>query len=642
MYIIDVILLKNIPRPNPAVFTYYYPKKIARFSLVQAPVGKKWYPALVVDRKSLREAKLFLRKSSRFTLKEITSVIRDEPVLCDWQFELASWMADYYWASLGAVLKKFVPAYLLAHPEKSYELSRGKQKRQRLFLFPDGSFFQKVKLPEGYARVTSSIGKKKEYLLFKKIARGKSLDIAGTKRALFAPFCGLKEIHIYEEADGNHKSWDHRPKYSAVRVAKKLAHLHNAKIIYHSSIPSLEMFHEKIDFVSLYDQSGDSPILRLTDIGAGSVPAIARQSGDRPRNSRSPSNSSSRPRLAEITLIDLTKEKLNKPFGEVVKKALTDCYVAGKQALLYLNRRGESRFLLCRDCGFSPRCPNCELSLVFHTNIQTTNYKLQTTRILLCHHCGYQEAPPALCSECGSHNIRAYGFGTQRVGAELHDLFPKAKILRLDSDAVKSERQKKELMEKFSLGANFLVATSMLVSTPIYPVDTLIALSTDNEANIPDFAQSEKLLFNLWRLKSWSKRYFFIQTYNPSSSVLAALSSGDWKKFYGEELSIRKALNYPPFSSIIKLTYSHKDEQKVREEAEILCKKLHQQITNYQLPITNYQFLGPAPAFLPKLKGKYRYNILMKIQNPKSKIQNNLLSIVPSSWEIDVDPVDSL
>lgn len=594
MHIFDVVPLTSIPRPSPQILTYYYPSPLALFSLVEISLGNKATPGIIVAIGNVKDAKLAVR-SANFQIKEINRVLVPAPVVFAWQYELARWIADYYWSSLGFVLKKFIPRMVLAAKVPDYQLSSGSAASRILLVFPDNSFFQKVALPEHFIRVSSELSPKKELQLYKEAASGKDITIVGTKKSLFLPFSGLKEIHIYEEAESSHKSWEQRPKYHAVLAAKKLAALHRAQTTYHSTLPSLAMYLAKKEYVKLPS--------RLD---------------------------------TKVIIIDLSKEKPKKPFAPFVEQMLARAYEQGKKVLLYVNRRGEGRLLLCRDCGFVPKCPNCDLALTFHLT-----QRGMRSRRLLCHHCGYEEAAPNVCSACGSHELRSYGFGTERVAHELTTLFPKANVLRLDSDNAPSERAKRFIIDAFLHNGNFLVATSMIFQVPLYPVPLVLALNPDSELNIPDFAQSERTFLNLWKLRQWSQDTLLVQSYNPQSPVLTFLASGDWRGFYDQEAVVRKALNYPPFSFIIKLTYQGKHEDKVRQEAEILAKKLTQAIANQHIA-ERVTLLGPAPAFLPKLKGNWRYNMLLKISGNPTSIKRYLLSFVPPFFEVDVDPIDSL
>lgn len=595
MRVFDIVPLTNIPRPNPVVFTYYYPEDITRFSVVTVPVGNKQVPGLVIKQHDVQQMKQFLRKSTTFALKEIVNVLQPTPVVFEWQFVFAQWIADYYWASLGSVLKKFIPDYLLEKRRPSYQLGIEPAGAQRLFLFPDMSFFDRVDIPLDAWRVSSLLTKKKEFTLFSQLAAGVSGDIYGTRRVLFAPFNRLKEIHIFEEIDSNHKSWEQRPRVHAVHLATQLAAIHHVSITYHSTLPSLESYIKKRPFISL----------------------------EKKEYSLAPQ------------LINVTKEALHSPFSEAVRQVLTKAYTQQKKVIMYVNRRGEGRFILCRDCGFVPHCPNCDLSLTLHNWV-----KGKPGRTLVCHHCGYQELPPSRCAQCDSYEIRSYGFGSERVEQEVRSLLKGVVVYRLDSDRAPSERLKQQVMQHFFDNGNVLVATSMLFAVSPHPVDTVIVTSPDSELNIPDFAQNEKLFFNLWRLRSWAKGAYYIQTYNPLHPALEAVASGNWKGFYREELLVRKSLNYPPFSSIIKLTCLNRYEHKAQAEAQVIAQTIRQAARS--LDAANVVLLGPAPAFLPRLKGRYRYNMLIKVINNPAQVKQSLLRVIPSSWEIDVDPIDSL
>lgn len=596
MYIYEVVPLANIPRPNPQVLSYYYPQKAERFSLVAVPIGRKLYQGLVTGTREVKDIKITLRKGN-FQLKKAVRILHPLPVIHEWQFRLAEWMSEYYWASLGLVMKRLIPSYLRKHPEFLY-LARGfdQDQEQILWLFPDASFFQKIELPKRFIHISSGLTEKEEFQFFELIASGKENNILGTKRAVFAPFAKLREIHVFEEADTSHKSWDQHPKYSAVEAAKKLAKLHKAKLFYHSTLPSLGSFAKKASFEEFL-----------------------------PRDSKH-----------EVIVLDVTGERLQKPFSERLEKALRECYMGGRQAILYVNRRGEGRFILCRDCGFTPKCPKCDLSLVLHLTKEK-----EAKRRLLCHHCGHEEKSPSLCGQCGSHEVRSYGFGTERVQKELSLLFPKAKLFRLDSDSASRERDKEAILEKFFLGGTFLITTSMLFQGKPKSVDLVAALNPDTEMNIPDFAQHERLFFNLWRLKQRTKGVFYLQTYNPANPIFASLEKGNWRMFYREELEARKALNYPPFSSIIKLTYAHTNEKKAYEEAKSLQKKISYALRK-KCEEGIHQLLGPAPSFLFKLRGRYRYNMLLKLAPNDARCKTMILSLLPSGWEVDVDPIDSL
>lgn len=602
MQLIEAVPLTNIPRPNSPFFTYYYSEELCRFSLVEVSVGKTYLPALVVSSKNLENQKAAIRKAI-FQLKAVERIIYRRPVLFEWQFTLALWIANYYFASLGLVLKRFTLPYLINTKRELSYLPSGELASlpQTLLLVPDTSFFEQEKIRAPYKNypvtfVSAGAGAKKRYEDFRAIALGNARLIMGTKITLFAPFSALDEIHIYEESDKNHTSWDQKPRYNAVVVAKEMAKLLKSKITYHSTLPSLGHFYQRISFVPFKRGEKTNP---------------------------------------NIVFIDLTKEKPRLPFSDKAIALLRETYTQGKQVMVYVNRRGEARIILCRDCGYVPLCPSCELPLTYHR---------EPEKKLLCHHCSTKLKPPSVCPQCQSHEIRYYGFGTQRVEAELTKMFPKANIMRLDSDVVPDEHTKKTLIKRFLLGGNVLVATSMVFQVNIPPLDSVIALNVDTEMNTPHFAAYERLFFTLWRLRGLARRAYLIQTYNLANPLFPLFRQGKWKAFYREELEHRDMLSYPPFSTIIKVTFVHKREAKAREEGALLLQKLQRQIASLVLKGVlqkeDILVLGPAPAFLYKQAGFYRYQFLLKVKPQDVSLRNKVLAIIPPSWDIDIDPVE--
>ncbi len=604
MQLVEGIPLTHIPRPHPQILTYYYSERLARFSLVIVDIGKKRVPALVVRSKDMKHNRAFVRKAL-FSLKPVSSPIIHAPVIYPYQFTLAKWMAEYYWTSWGNILKKFIPSYLYAtKKEVSYTLSSAPRGAQKLFLIPDRSFFEKDYFdallkrtnPLNIVRLTSDLTIKNEFQRFCAIASGEALIIAGTRISVFAPFSNLKEIHIFEESSKHHASWDKRPKFNAVSVARKLSILTGARIIYHSLIPSVGLFYRDIPFLPLEEEK------------------------------LSPT----------IEIINLALEKQKTPFSQRTLFLLRDIYLKGRQAILYINRRGGAHFVLCRDCGYVPLCPFCELSFTYHQN--------KGDPMLFCHHCGKKERVPILCPKCQSHEIRFYGFGTQRVEHELKKLFPKAHVSRLDSDIAPTQEEKIAIYDKFSRTGNFLVATSMALHTNLKPISAIIVLSADSELNIPQFNAYEELFLTLWQLRNNARKEYLIQTYNPSNPVFDYFIKSDWKSFYKEELKTRKALLYPPFSRIISLIFSHAKLEEAKKSAQTLHQAILERVSsleaNNMIKKGSIKVLGPVPSLRPKFQGKFRYQLLLKMIDKNLTTQKHLLEIVPVNCDVQVDPVE--
>lgn len=606
MQLVDVVPLANIARPNPQTFTYYYRDALARFSLVEVAIGKRKYAALVIASRNIKSQKAEVRKAD-FLLRPLLRVIHSDAVLFEWQFALASWMSEYYWFSLGVIVKKFIPSSLLVTRRPlTYSLNSPVfPSPQILILVPDTSFFEgekrkhllsllKTKRSKALF-VSSRLTPKRQLEVMKGIAAGERSLVVGTRASLFLPFLRLQKIFVVEELDRNHASWDQKPKFHDVRVAKQMALLTGARLSFYSTLPSLESFFEHIPFSPLTFRKRTKP---------------------------------------DLCLIDLTKEVQRGPLSGEVVAFLKDHLLAKKAVILYINRRGEARFLLCRDCGFVPRCDNCDTPFVYHR---------KSSPILLCHHCGAHLIPPSVCANCGSYEVRYYGFGSERVQKELKALFPLSRVYRLDSDIISKERTKDDVVKAFEQDGNFLVATSMMFQTNLSPVSGLIAVSAESEINIPHFDAYERLFFTFSRLRSYARHTMLIQTYNPEDPLFVFLCKDEWKSFYQEELKTRKRFFYPPFSRIVILSYAHKDRTLAAKEAAILFKKMRRQLTflfaHKMWKEGDAKILGPSSAFLFKEKGTYHYQIAIKMRPMSIAKQSKLLAIVPTSWNIEVDMV---
>lgn len=515
MYIINVIPLIKIPRPNPQILSYFFSKKLARGALVQISLRKKQINAIVFSSENLEKKKLDIKKGTSFKLKPIEKVISEKPVLIENQLKLLFWIAEYYFASLGLVAKIFL--------SKKFKVHDSKFMIQTLILTPQ------------------------------------------TKYLVFAPFKNLRSITIENADSSKYKSWGRKPYYDVRTIAKQLAKIHKAKLI-------LKKESYKIN------------------------------------------------KKIKNQVVDM-REEIRKGNYSVLSEELQEKLKQNKKNILFISRRGIATFILCRDCGYVLKCKHCEVPLVYHQSSK-----------LICHHCGNEEKPPDLCPNCKGYRIKYFGAGTQKVEVEIKKLLPKTKIFRLDSDTAKTPEQQQKIINKFNKIKNcILIGTQMLLGKNIKPVNLVGVVSIETILNLPDYRSSERVFKILSQLKTLTKKNFLVQTYNPESAAIKSAIDNNWKKFYNEELKIRKALSYPPFSQIIKLTFEHKDPKKAKDEAKILFEKLKTQIKNFQL-------LGPVPAFIPKIAGKYRWQIIIKSKIKNLKQRNKLLIIVPLTWNIEVNP----
>jgi len=315
--------------------------------------------------------------------------------------------------------------------------------------------------------------------------------------------------------------------------------------------------------------------------------------------------------------------------------------------LLYIPRRGFSNFILCEHCGQVLKCPNCNASLVAH---MTEGKETELPANLLCHHCTYSAVRPKSCPDCGSYKLKLSGIGIEKVIKELGTFFKRAglkmpPLYRLDSDSVKDEIEEEEIIKKFSTEpAAILVATQMLFTHKYFLTDgndlpivaKTVIINADTLFSIPDFRAEESQFRQMFILATLTGK-LIIQTHNPEAPAIKEILSGNIAGFCANEIKNRKVFGYPPFSSLVKLTYRHPDSLKSARESKILAEKLFQQAT-YLGIVEKIRMTGPTAAFISKEKSSYVWNIILKCQDLENKTRNELLRVISAGWTIDVEP----
>lgn len=277
-----------------------------------------------------------------------------------------------------------------------------------------------------------------------------------------------------------------------------------------------------------------------------------------------------------------------------------------EQTILFLNRRGYSTFVMCRDCGYTVKCKNCNITMTYH---------LKQNK-LKCHYCGYEEKPVTTCPACQSRNIRYFGTGTQKLEQEVQKLFPKATTIRMDVDTVNKKNSHEEILKKFKEeNIDILIGTQMVVKGHHFPKVTLVGvIVADGSLNIEDFRANERTFQILTQVAGRAGREnlegkVIIQTYNPDSLAIEQAKSQDYKSFYESEVSIRKQLKYPPFCDIIVIGFHGLKEQEVIAQAKKVHEYLKKRIISEKIGILLY---SPVPAPIDKIKNKYRWRIIIK------------------------------
>jgi len=346
--------------------------------------------------------------------------------------------------------------------------------------------------------------------------------------------------------------------------------------------------------------------------------------------------------LPPVRIVDLREELKagNRGiFSRALQRALRETLDKNQQAILFLNRRGAATFVMCRDCGHVLKCSRCEAPLTYHLRRHGTGEPH-----LVCHHCNRHEPAPRVCPNCESRRIKFFGVGTQKVEATVQKLFPEARILRWDRDTTGGKWSHEAFLQSFiEHEADILVGTQMIAKGLDLPLVTLVGVvAADTALHLPDFWASERTFQLLTQVAGRAGRSILggqviIQTYTPEHYSVQMASRHDYDGFYKKELAFRREHGYPPFARLAKLVYVHQNQKRCQEEAEKLHRILGNKIARLGLP--GAALIGPAPCFFGRLRGKYRWQIVVRASDPQTLLQDVLF---PRGWRVDIDPVSTL
>jgi primosomal protein N' (replication factor Y) len=324
-------------------------------------------------------------------------------------------------------------------------------------------------------------------------------------------------------------------------------------------------------------------------------------------------------------------------FSSSLMEAMDQTLADGHQALLFLNRRGSATVVICRDCGYVVRCPECDIPYTYHASASR----------LICHRCDKRMVSPRTCPGCGGTRIRYLGVGTQRVEEEVRHLFPQARVLRWDRDATGGKGAHEEIVRTFSRHeADVLVGTQMIAKGLDFPLVTLVGvISADTGLHMPDFRAPERSFQLLTQVSGRAGRASLpsrvvVQTYTPDHYAVEAAREHDYDRFYREEMSFRESALYPPFARLIRFVYSNERESLCRQSAGNLRSILEKAIEHEGL--TGAEIIGPAPCFVARVKSRYYWQVIARGQVSGHSSLHQLLDYIPPGWSIDVDPVDLL
>lgn len=418
---------------------------------------------------------------------------------------------------------------------------------------------------------------------WRRIRGGEVSVVIGARSAVFAPFDDIGLLIMDEEHETTYKS-ESNPRYHAREIAKYRAMQYGATVVYASATPSVESFYKA--------QNGEYQLLKMTQ-------------------------RYNKQQLPAVHIVDLAQELQSgnrSVISRVLQREIEKNLALGQQTILLMNRRGHSTFVSCRDCGYAVKCPHCSITLTYHLK----------TDSLVCHYCGYAQKNITVCPECGSEHVKHFGTGTQKVEQQLHALFPTARIGRMDGDTTSRKSAHEKILNAVEQKQiDILLGTQMVAKGLDFANVTLVGvIAADTMLNLSDFRASERAFSLLTQVCGRAGRgsvagRAVIQTYMPHDKTLGFAARHNYPAFYQNEIRLRRFLCYPPFSEMVYITVSAEDADGAKRYITELFEKLKAELKNNG---HEAEILGPGPAGIFRVKNRYRYGILIKIQHVKDII----------------------
>lgn len=466
--------------------------------------------------------------------------------------------------------------------------------------------------------IHSSLDDRTRYDNWTKALSGDPVVVVGPRSALFAPLPDIGVIIVDEEHETAYKQ-ETPPRYHARTVAKRLSQLHGAALILGSATPDVESTYQasrgEWTKLNLTERVGQRAVDRYGNVGPMTIP------------------------LPEIELLDMRSE-LRAGNSALFSRRLIDMMGGrlsnGEQTILFLNRRGMSTFIQCRTCGSVAECPFCDIPLVYH----------RAGERLICHRCGYRIQPISRCPECGSDSVGYFGTGTQRVEQETVRLFPRARVLRWDQDALRGGVSHEDLLERVQRhDVDIVVGTQMIGRGLDLANVTLVGVvNADTYLHLPDFRAAERTFQMLVQVAGRAGRrsaggQVVIQTYSPNHYALTSASTHTYERFYREEIAFRAKHGHPPFKRLVRLLVRDRDNDVAERRATDLADEIEDFILAHDRIQGGVDLLGPAPAFAARVRGQYGWQILLR-GDAAPRVAGALH--IPPGWIVDVDPVSLL
>ena len=646
-------------RGREEIFSYLVPEelqsKIQVGLIVNIPFGSRTIRGVVaeISKSKIQISNKSQNPKSKYQLKGIKS-LNSSFIIPDSYIKIAKWIAEYYLCSLGEAIELFLPPNIKNPREaKSYKLKAKSLNLKKLNTEQEKIFYAlkqklniKKKKPALIFGVTGS-GKTEVYIKLAKEAiklgkqvivlvpeivltpqtverfeevfnqevclmhsglsqsekfncydqfyNGKKSIIVGPRSALLIPTKKLGLIIVDEEQEESYKQ-EQNPRYNAVDLAEVVAEKTNALLVLGTATPRIETFYK-----------AKEGIFDLFEIKSRYQKLI----------------------LPPAEVVDLKQEIQSgnlSPISEKLSLEITRVLKNKKQVLLFLNRRGASTYVSCRDCGDVINCPNCGIPLIYHIGDNTG---------LRCHHCDFKTQVPKKCPNCQSFRIKYFGAGVEKIEQEIIKLFPKARVVRIDAEILDRKDKYEKFYQDFKNHKfDIVIGTQILAKGLDIPgIDLVGVISADVGLHMPYFRASEKTFRIITQVSGRSGRTHnvgktIIQTYWPNSRAIRSASQHDYEQFYQEEIEHRKELGYPPFSHIIRVVSEHENQKTAQENIEKLSNDLEK---------LNLDFIGPGLCFFARLRGRWRYHIIIKLKfkDQRLKLRNVYLNHPALVWDVD-------
>ena len=611
----------------------HFKKLVQKGKRVTVPFGNRIQSGIIVG---------FCDKSDVEHVKPILDIKDESPLIDDDLFMLAGWISDNYFCSLGEalsamtpyVVKKFTksikkstedkkleidpdfvkPFLLNSEQKKAFdEISKHiNDKKHKTFLLHGITSSGKTEIylqtievalkkglssivlvpeisltPQTVLRFVSRFGDKvavvhsrlkgsKRYSEWMKIKQGKAKIVIGARSAIFSPVKNLGLIVIDEEHETSYKQED-VPRYHARDVAVKRGDIAGCPVILGSATPSVESYFKS--------HNGEYRLLKLAKrIDNRNLPKV---------------------KVVDMRLEVATRKRLVM-FSKMFIDAVRETIEKKQQVIVFLNRRGFATYINCKSCGHVMKCKSCDAIMVYHFD----------KKKLICHYCNKTIPPPNICPKCNKNYIKYFGVGTQRVESELSRNIPQAKIVRMDQDSTSKRGSHDDILDSFKRHkVDILIGTQMIAKGLDFPNVTLVgAVNSDVTLNLPDFRASERTFNLITQVAGRAGRgkdegLVIVQTYAPGHYAIMSASKHDYETFFKEELKTRKEMQFPPFTHLVRLTLRSKNQGRVEDAAKNIYNSFRARLPE------EINIIGPAPAPISRLRGYYRWNIILKHEN---------------------------